>query len=97
MRLQVPTMTNPGNHETEPQGNPPNKMLHAAFNARYPSPQNPTVIPTQTHQGYCNPNDSGLGVNNPGLAPNTTTGTVGYCSFDLAYKLRTENDQNSNS
>ena len=29
-------------------------------------PQDPTRIQNRAHQGYCNPNDSGLGVNTPG-------------------------------
>ena len=31
-----------------------------------------------------------------GLNPNLTSGSIGACSFDLAYQLRTENAQESN-
>ena len=36
------------------------------------------------------------GVNTPGLNASKPSGTNGQCSFDLAYQLRTENDQTSN-
>lgn len=65
VQFQVPLMITPGNRETEPQGSMPNKLIHAAYNARYPMPQDPERIQTQAHQGYYNPNDSGLGVNTP--------------------------------
>ena len=58
---QVPILTVAGNHESEPQGDFPSKMVRASYNARYPMPQDSKQIKNCAHQGYCNPNDSGLG------------------------------------
>ena len=91
--FQVPVMTTPGNHEIEPQGGL-NKTIHTAYNYRYPMPQYPDLFGVRAHQGYCNPDDSGMGVNTPGsmkaaLQPDTESRRC--CQSALHSRLRLVN------